>query len=37
VAAADAWLDLLDVQLEGKKRLPVKELLLGFKLPAQSV
>ena len=37
VAAADGWLDLLDVQLEGKKRLPVKELLLGFKLPAQSV
>ncbi|WP_197076770.1 methionyl-tRNA formyltransferase [Hymenobacter terrenus] len=37
VAAADAWLDVLDVQLEGKKRLPVKELLLGFKLPAQSV
>ena len=34
VAAADAWIDLLDVQLEGKKRLPVKELLLGFKLPA---
>jgi len=33
VAAADAWLDLLEVQLEGKKRLPVKELLLGFKLP----
>ncbi|GAC1369060.1 MAG: methionyl-tRNA formyltransferase [Hymenobacter sp.] len=33
VAAADAWLDLVDVQLEGKKRLPVKELLLGFKLP----
>ena len=32
VAVADAWLDLLDVQLEGKKRLPVKELLLGFKL-----
>ncbi|OGX84732.1 methionyl-tRNA formyltransferase [Hymenobacter glacialis] len=37
VAAADGWLDLLDVQLEGKKRLPVKELLLGFKLPAQTV
>ncbi|OGX84381.1 methionyl-tRNA formyltransferase [Hymenobacter lapidarius] len=37
VAAANGWLDLLDVQLEGKKRLPVKELLLGFKLPAQSV
>ncbi len=33
VAAADGWLDVLDVQLEGKKRLPVKELLLGFKLP----
>jgi len=33
VAAADGWLELLDVQLEGKKRLPVKELLLGFKLP----
>ena len=34
VAAADAWLELLEVQLEGKRRLPVKELLLGFKLPA---
>ena len=34
VAAADGWLDLLDVQLEGKKRLPVVELLRGFKLPA---
>ncbi len=34
VAAADGWLDLLDVQLEGKKRLPVAELLRGFKLPA---
>ena len=34
VATADAWLELLEVQLEGKKRLPVKELLLGFKLPA---
>ena len=33
VAAADAWLDLLDVQLEGKKRMPVQELLRGFKLP----
>ncbi|MBD2767650.1 methionyl-tRNA formyltransferase [Hymenobacter sp. BT664] len=32
VATADGWLDLLDVQLEGKKRMPVKELLLGFKL-----
>ena len=34
VAAADAWLELLEVQLEGRRRLPVKELLLGFKLPA---
>ncbi|MBF9223091.1 methionyl-tRNA formyltransferase [Hymenobacter ruricola] len=34
VAAADAWLDLLDVQLEGKKRMPVAELLRGFKLPS---
>ena len=34
VAAADAWLDLLDVQLEGKKRMPVQELLRGFRLPA---
>ena len=33
VAAADAWLDLLNVQLEGKKRMPVQELLRGFKLP----
>ena len=32
VAAADAWLELLDVQLEGKKRMPVLELLRGFKL-----
>lgn len=32
VAAADAWLDLLDVQLEGKKRMPVAELLRGFRL-----
>ena len=29
VAAADGWLDLLDVQLEGKKRMPVAELLRG--------
>ena len=33
IAAADAWLEVLDVQLEGKKRLPVEELLRGFKLP----
>ncbi|GAB3584843.1 methionyl-tRNA formyltransferase [Hymenobacter daeguensis] len=29
VAAADAWLEVLDVQLEGKKRMPVAELLRG--------
>ena len=32
VAASDAWLELLDVQLEGKKRISVAELLRGFKL-----
>ena len=31
VAAADGWLNLLDVQLEGKKRMSVEELLRGFK------
>ncbi|MCI1186181.1 methionyl-tRNA formyltransferase [Hymenobacter sp. DH14] len=31
VAAVDGWLDLLDVQLEGKKRMSVEELLRGFK------
>ena len=31
VAAANGWLDLLDVQLEGKKRMSVDELLRGFK------
>ncbi len=31
VAAAEGWLDLLDVQLEGKKRMTVEELLRGFK------
>ena len=31
VAAAGGWLDLLDVQLEGKKRMSVDELLRGFK------
>jgi methionyl-tRNA formyltransferase len=29
VAAADGWLDLLDVQLEGKKRMSVEEFLRG--------
>ena len=29
VAAADGWLDLLDVQLEGKKRMAVDEFLRG--------
>ena len=32
VAATDGWLDLLDLQLEGKKRMSVEELLRGFKL-----
>jgi len=31
VATPDGWLDLLDVQLEGKKRMSVEELLRGFK------
>ena len=31
VATAEGWLDLLDVQLEGKKRMSVEELLRGFK------
>ena len=31
VAAIDGWLDLHDVQLEGKKRMSVEELLRGFK------
>ena len=31
VAAAGGWLDLLDVQLEGKKRMSVDELLRGYK------
>ncbi|MDB5235293.1 MAG: methionyl-tRNA formyltransferase [Hymenobacter sp.] len=37
VATTAGWLDLLDVQLEGKKRMSVAELLRGFKLPAASV
>lgn len=36
VATADGWLDLLDVQLEGKKRMPTEEFLRGFKLPEQA-
>ena len=32
VVAGGGWLDLLDVQLEGKKRLLVAEFLRGFKL-----
>ena len=31
VATPEGWLDVLDVQLEGKKRLGVEELLRGFK------
>lgn len=33
VATPTGWLDLLDVQAEGKKRLGVEEFLRGFKLP----
>jgi len=32
VAAADGWLQLLEVQLEGKKRMSVEEFLRGTKL-----
>jgi len=34
VQAADGQLDLLDVQLEGKKRMPVAEFLRGFNIAA---
>ena len=30
IAAADAWLSLIDLQLSGKKRMPVAGLLRGF-------
>jgi methionyl-tRNA formyltransferase len=33
VATPSGWLDLLDVQLEGKKRMSVAEFLRGVKLP----
>jgi methionyl-tRNA formyltransferase len=32
--AEDAWLELIEVQLEGKKRLPVADFLRGTQLPA---
>ena len=31
IKAADGWLDIKDLQLEGKKRLGVKEFLLGYR------
>lgn len=31
VAAGDEWIELLDVQLAGKKRMPVRDFLNGFK------
>jgi methionyl-tRNA formyltransferase len=34
VATPTAWFDLLEVQLEGKKRMSIEELLRGFRLPA---
>lgn len=30
-ACADGWIELLDIQLAGKKRMPVHDLLLGFR------
>ena len=36
VATAAGWLHLLDVQLEGKKRMTTPEFLRGFKLESQS-
>ena len=32
VKCADGWLNLLELQLEGKKRMPVQELLRGLRL-----
>jgi methionyl-tRNA formyltransferase len=32
-AAADGWLYALDVQYEGKKRMPITDFLRGFRLP----
>jgi methionyl-tRNA formyltransferase len=37
VATPGGWLDLLDVQLEGKKRMGVAEFLRGVKLPGVAV
>jgi methionyl-tRNA formyltransferase len=37
VATPTGWLDLLDVQLEGKKRMGVAEFLRGVKLPGVAV
>ncbi|MDE5708734.1 MAG: methionyl-tRNA formyltransferase, partial [Alistipes sp.] len=31
VACADGWIDLRELQIAGKKRLPVRELLLGWR------
>jgi len=31
VKTTDGWLDLVDLQMEGKKRMPVEDLLRGFK------
>lgn len=35
-AAADGWLEILEVQLPGKKRMAVRELLNGMQLPPAS-
>ncbi len=31
IACSDGWISLLDLQIAGKKRLPVRELLLGWR------
>ncbi len=31
VAASDEWLEVLDLQLAGKKRMPARDFLNGFK------
>ncbi|WP_232831893.1 methionyl-tRNA formyltransferase [Taibaiella helva] len=34
-AAADGWVNILDLQYEGKKRMPVAEFLRGFRIAAE--
>ena len=37
VAVADGYVSLLDVQLAGKKRMPVADLLRGFQVQGAKV